>query len=460
MSSICPRISDFGLNRPNPGLALGTAHGKIAGVKTLLRSFPLLLICLTLHARGQALDPFVSSPDLWRTPRADFVDQHRDLGFYWLSSTQDRAETHSKGLTLFSGTVCEVDAEFQADKLSGVTLSIYNRGDAGEIGRDQMTGLVQHCVEQLTAMTKVQPAPRSKDASDAVKAWAFAWQTPASKYLLEYSFVKEVKSRNIPFRAEFVRLKVSPAEQPKNFMAASMASATPAVVFKGPAHVKKDPGGDVRIDSVPMVDQGRKGYCVVATTERVMRYYGIPVDEHELAELANSSATEGTNNEAMFDSLKKLSQHLHIKIQTIDNMDSRQFLDLAKEYNLRTHHGKLAPELPISSDSFSDTYSAMQPGMLRQVRTRNKAELDRFKHIIQDHITQGIPVLWTIMYGIIPEENGPKAIGGHMRLIIGFNTASDEILYSDSWGPGHELKRMPAGDAYSMTLGLNAIEPL
>ena len=60
-----------------------------------------------------------------------------------------------------------------------------------------------------------------------------------------------------------------------------------------PAHVKKLPNGDVLLETVPMVDQGQKGYCVVATAERVMRYYGVQVDEHELAELANSSATAG-----------------------------------------------------------------------------------------------------------------------------------------------------------------------
>jgi hypothetical protein len=43
-----------------------------------------------------------------------------------------------------------------------------------------------------------------------------------------------------------------------------------------------------------MVDQGDKGYCVVASVERVMRYYGAAVDQHELAQVANSDAAIGT----------------------------------------------------------------------------------------------------------------------------------------------------------------------
>jgi hypothetical protein len=46
-----------------------------------------------------------------------------------------------------------------------------------------------------------------------------------------------------------------------------------------------------------------------------------------------------------------------------------------------------------------------------------------------------------------------------MRLIIGYNDKTGEILYSDSWGAGHELKRMPLAQAVSMTTGLTTLEP-
>ena len=48
----------------------------------------------------------------------------------------------------------------------------------------------------------------------------------------------------------------------------------------------------------------------------------------------------------------------------------------------------------------------------------------------------------------------------HMRLVIGYNEQNAEILYSDSWGPGHELKRMPAADAWAITTGISTVEPL
>jgi hypothetical protein len=407
------------------------------------------------------MDGLLASPDLWQTTRAGFVKQHRDLGFYWLSANHEQAETHSRKVTCLGKPVCEVDVEFQGDNLSTLTVSIYNRGDAGEMGRTEMTALVQHCRDGLTALTGVQGVYQGQEASDAVKSHEFQWQTPVTNFLLEYSFTKEVKSRNIPFRAEFVSLHVMPVQKPQGFLAQALASASPAAAFNGPSHVMKEANGDIRIATVPMVDQGDKGYCVVASAERVMRYYGIPVDENELAELANSSATQGTSNEAMFDSLKKLSQRLQVKIRSIERMDVNQLLALITEYNRLARREHLPP---ISDDGdylyVPQIYAAMKPALLKEARTHNRADVDRFQQIVQDHIDQGIPILWSVMLGVMPETKAPAGIGGHMRLIIGYNTQTNEILYTDSWGPGHELKRMPLDNAWTMTLAMDLIEPL
>jgi hypothetical protein len=57
------------------------------------------------------------------------------------------------------------------------------------------------------------------------------------------------------------------------------------------------------------------------------------------------------------------------------------------------------------------------------------------------------------------EEDTPQSWGGHMRLIIGYNKAKSEIIYTDSWGEGHSLKRMPAVEAWCMTMGMYAMIP-
>ncbi|NJK44508.1 MAG: ABC transporter permease [Pleurocapsa sp. SU_196_0] len=42
--------------------------------------------------------------------------------------------------------------------------------------------------------------------------------------------------------------------------------------------------------------------------------------------------------------------------------------------------------------------------------------------------------------------NNAQEGGGHMRLIIGYNTKTGQLLFSDSWGAGHELKRIKLED--------------
>ncbi len=392
---------------------------------------------------------------------SDFAEQTRDLGFQWVSVANDTAQTTRAGLTLFGNPVYQTLAHFEKGKLQEITVSLFNRGDAGEMPREKFEALLKSCVEKLTAASGAQPTVRGKDATNAVRADGVIWQSSASKFLLEYSFTREVKTRNIPYRAEFMRLEISPAERAQSLLASALATSKPQK-FNGMEHIKRDASGDVVLTGVPMVDQGQKGYCVVASAERVMRYYGAQVDEHELAEIANSSAHGGTSNEAMFDALKKLSNRLRVKIRTIETFDVRHFLALIAEYNRAAKRGKRATEIDTSSHMLDvpAIYAQMEPDILREVRTRNKSESDRFLREVQAHIDEGLPLLWSVQLGIVPEEKAPQAKGGHMRLIIGYNAKTDEIIYSDSWGYGHEQKRLPLADAWTITTGLDSIEPL
>ncbi len=79
---------------------------------------------------------------------------------------------------------------------------------------------------------------------------------------------------------------------------------------------------------------------------------------------------------------------------------------------------------------------------------------------MQRHIDQGFPLLWSVELGFVSEPGIPQHAGGHMRLIIGYNTKTSELIFSDTWGAGHEKKRMAMEDGWAITTGLAAIEPL
>ena len=422
---------------------------------------PLFCIaaCIT-SAWAEPIDSLVQDPNLWAMKQPDFMTAAGQLGFKWTSNLMDSARVSKNGMTLFGFPFVESIARFDGDKLTELTVTFYSRGDVGDLPKDKYTLFLTGARDAISKATSTAFTVRGKDATNAVKADGFLWQTPAARYVLEYSFTKGLKPQDPPFRAEFIRLSVEPPTKTVSLLAS--AANLDRAKFSGLMHVKRDAvSGDVWLGDVPMVDQGQKGYCVVASAERVMRYYGSKVDENELAEVANTNAERGTTSESMLEALKKLGARLKVRVREVEHSDVKEFIKLMADYNReakREHASELRdPGRMIDVDAI---YSAMDVKVLREARTKNKSDVNRFEREIERKVDEGVPLLWTVMLGKVPEKGIPQNAGGHMRLIIGYNQPKKEVLYTDSWGAGHELKRMSVDDAWTMTTGAMVIEPL
>ena len=428
---------------------------------------------LSAQALAQPLDSLFATENLWAQKQDDFMQGAKSFGYRWTSNAKDSARTAERrgastdsaaadkdALTAFGLPVVESVARFDGEKLAQITIVLYARGDVGDWTEAQFDGLVRTAADAISTGTSTKFTVRGKDPTNAVHAEGLVWAAPKARYLLAYSKTKALVTRDIAFRAEFVRLEVTPPEQKVSLLAS--ATNLERAKFSGLTHVRRDgTSGDVWVGDVPMVDQGQKGYCVVAATERVMRYYGDQVDENELAQVANTSSAGGTSSNAMIDALKKLSGRLKIHVREVEKFDIKEIDALIAEYNRTAKHdGKPPLKDPGRMIDVTAMYQDMDTDVLREVRNKNKSDLHRFQREVQAHIDQGVPLLWTVMLGKVPEPGIPQNAGGHMRLIIGYNTAKNEILFSDSWGAGHELKRMPAEDAWTMTTGTMSIEPL
>lgn len=418
----------------------------------------ILLAAMPALAADVSFDSVLTRPDLWTADQAAFEKATDGMPFRWTSTAKDSARAAEReGMTLFGRRIYEFIARFEGGKTSMITANFFARGDAGELTETQWTSLLSGTVEAITKATGQKHTVRGKDASSAVKAEGLVWQTAKSQFLLEYSFTKEVKSRGIPFRAEFVRLEIRPIEK----KASMLTSATPTRgKFVPVQHIERKPDGDVWLKDVPMVDQGQKGYCVVASAERVMRYYGVDVDANELAQIANSSAAGGTSMNGMTESLKKVAARLRVRVREHEKLDVKTILDLMRDYNRAAKRAK-APEIPDPGQMLDvgEIYGAMKGDVLKEARTKNRSDVSRFQRDVQGHIDTGIPLLWGVHLGLVEEPGLPQTGGGHMRLIIGYNVKTQEIIYSDSWGAGHEAKRMKFDDAWTITTSLLSIEP-
>lgn len=85
------------------------------------------------------------------------------------------------------------------------------------------------------------------------------------------------------------------------------------------SRVKTSRNGHDYIDSIPMVDQGDKGYCAAATLARVLQYYGYSVDMHAMADLAKTEAVGGTRAEDIIKAMRRVCNSTPFRLQELRN---------------------------------------------------------------------------------------------------------------------------------------------
>lgn len=345
--------------------------------------------------------------------------------FEWLDAGKSRARFSRKlnphletRLTMFGKSikVDEAIVEFVNGKVARATVIFYNRGDSGEIAAADFNNLFKKVGQNLGQVFKVAPTNQSAVASTAVKTVSWQWKSPTGIGLLEHN---EFAAGGLVGQPEFLRLKLAAPDQADWSMGKLAVGVQKMALLK---NITKNPNGDVFISGVPMVDQGAKGYCVAASCQRLFEYMRIPCDQHQIAQLVNVDAESGANIFGMQKSLAKIDGQFKVSFKPFIN-----------------------PELYYSG------YGK------RRVSQR------QFSITVKEHVDKGVPLLWALELGRYPEDpplpNGGQVSGGHMRLVIGYNPAKKEILFTDSWGAGHELKRMSEDAAYEVTLGLYSMSP-
>jgi hypothetical protein len=432
-------------------------------------SFYLLLsfvLCWGEFAAAQpapvTLEEILQRPGLWQSGAPELEAELLPKGFEWTSAAKDSLRAAHPKLTLGGLKVYECLLRLSNGKPDALTVIFYNRGDAGDLSKEDFDAKLQEVQTMLSGLLGSAPIERGRDATSAVKAEGVVWKSPDSVSTLEWSVTKELKSRNIPFRAEFIRLVHEPAGTTTAKIGATPPPSVKDAVksFTGRDKVEKLADGDVFLPSVPMVDQGQKGYCVVASVERVMRYFGAEVDQHELAQIANTKTDGGTSPSAMVDSLKKLTMRLGVKVKEVYPFDFSDFLKLVEEYNRQAKREKLPPvQMGSRVVDIEDCYRQMNVDVLKSLKLKKNADFGKFQRDIQRSIDEGIPLLWSVKLGLISEAGIPQTAGGHMRLITGYNPITKDLIYSDSWGMGHEKKKMSMEDAWVITTSIAVIQP-
>ncbi len=432
-------------------------------VQIMAKFYSLIVLAISLSAPFSlkaegSMEEILTDQRFWKLSPDQFMDRYEALGFQWNSEAKKSARLPGFRKPKFQGkSLGETIVNFEEGAPNLVQVSIYNRGDDGLLAEESFEKGLSMWQGILTEITGAQPEELGKDKKSAVGAERVRWQKGDLAYQMEYSFQKEVRSKGIPFRSEFVRVRLAPYVE-QSFMDKALSSG-PERISRGdlPANVvRKD--GDVFIQGLPMVDQGMKGYCVVASTARVFAYYDMAVDQHEIAQIANSSAAGGTSTKGMVDALEDIAGRFKVRVKTHMEMDYDDMTDLTEDYNREAKRQDLA-QVPENSNNWFN-FDHFQPDVLRKVRLKSSGDFKRFIGEVERSVDAGVPLLWTMTVGIFEEpERISQSRGGHMRIIIGYNRDKEEIIFTDSWGAGHEFKRWGVEEAFSCSKGMYSIQP-
>jgi hypothetical protein len=400
-----------------------------------------MAMATSLHAEVEmaaSLDVLLDVPKCWElTP--DSFEKHFDAIrpelFRWITSDRTRVKlsralySNAKiELTAFGGVVPVEEAvvDFSGGRLNMVTLSIFNRGDAGEIGEADFKSRHIAAGKAVGAKLNAKPTARTANRQQGLVTEGYSWSSPSGVAMLEMNEGALSGSAR-----EFLRLRIARPDA-EGALAASMKNgggAAAARLSDLPGNVARDDKGNVFIRNLPMVDQGNKGYCLPASTQRIFEYYGIGADMHQIAQVADSDPGKGTSALSMAKELDRIDFRFKTRLVVMAMMSERELVEV------EVKKGEYLVGKPVDERKFMKG--------------------------IHDFIDDGIPLLWSLELGRFPEEPDlkPQTSGGHMRIIIGYNESTGRLIFSDSWGAGHEFKTIKASDAYAASMGLFALKP-
>lgn len=264
-----------------------------------------------------------------------------------------------------------------------------NRGEKREIAESHWETAFKRVRERLAVLGK---SKAGKLGSSKLRRRVEIWENRGNAFLLDAE------------ENEFVRVYVVPTSGLKELTSRRTERAQGNLR----ENIVRRPTGDVFIDKIPMIDQGQKGYCLPATVERVLRYYGIEeLDMHKIADLAGTDAGGGTFLTPLVNSLSPVLKKNRLKFAT----QSMQF-------------SKIKQSVDKGIPLLWSMYTAPAYESRLNANTLARANAANFADFAKK------------LKRTEPLEISPAELRqyGHMCLIIGYNTKTKEICVSNSWG--------------------------
>lgn len=194
------------------------------------------------------------------------------------------------------------------------------------------------------------------------------------------------------------------------------------------ARITRRDNSDVVLNQIPMVDQGPKGYCVPATVERLLRYAGIPADMYDLAAAGGTGFGGGTNPAKLVEALERTVRQHGRRLEAIRVKPSPA--TLARYFD----EGRPVLWAMASTHAFNALASAYS------AERASLADANALK-------------TWAAERRRLGSTLAPESGSAHFCLLIGYNRATGELAFSDSWGPDFAERWLPAAAVQAVSSG-------
>lgn len=362
----------------------------------------------------------------WNWDGPSFMREASDLGFSWTSENQSARAAPLKA-QLFGADVLEAVVRFEDGSPHSFMASYFNRGDAGgDLSEADFQKQVRELIATISSTIRVHPRPGNRTSSrNTVRDDSRIWQRERIQFELSYSY-----TTSGGFRPEYIRLVA------REFAATDIPSHARDRV--NPYEIKQNitrdaTTGDVWIANIPMVDQGPKGYCAAATSERILRFFGQEVDQHEIAQVANTTSGGGTSTQELKKALQAVGRQYGFRFKSLVEWDFKDFREEMADYNkLASRRGTQRVDLPVGGTWYiAQLYQSVDPDTWKELKQDQRSDFKKFKEKIGQYVDGGCPLAWSVSLGI----------------------------YTDTWGRGHEKKHMPMDQAFAITRSLFSLEP-
>lgn len=237
------------------------------------------------------------------------------------------------------------------------------------------------------------------------------------------------------------------------------AAARPLSEEKRLRRVELKRNGEVIINYIPSI-KAQRDYCVPASVEMVLRYYGARIKQKKLGRLFNSSHKGGTSHEALLNGFndKELREYECRKLYAITNQEVHELVTLHNNHPALSRAAKKKIQSGIKHNQY--IFDLLDPEIAKKVSPQARKEFtEKFTQILKEYVAKGFPLLWSVAMNLDPYD---RTTGGHMRVICGYkevNNQITEVIYLDPWGNKRKFKRATRDETVMMTKGLMVILP-